>query len=497
MDLVTPPRHLGEYLVEEGLISAATLTAVLAEHRITRERLGRILVKRGFLSSQALRQALQTLGVEDFSGDAYFTSQIPPQVLIDLQVMVMGEAKDTLFLATRSSERWVRAQLAQYVGNLQLKFVPFDPMQMERYLQQLQGQASGYSLLDRLLTDAVRLGYSDLHFTPKSASFSVFGRYLGVRMLIHEGPAQEYSRLAAQIKDRANMDIAERRLPQDGAFTAEINGRNVDFRVATVPVLAGEALVIRVLDPDNAQKTLEQLGITQLGVWREGVGRSDGLCLICGPTGSGKTTTLNATLREMDRFGQAIFTAEDPVEYALPYIGQVNVTAETGLTFDRALKAFMRADPDVIVLGEVRDKETAKAALKMAETGHLVLATLHTESIFGAIQRLQDIGVDGVELKFLLRAVLVQRLMRVTCPSCQGRGCLECKHGGYSGRTVVSECAYFKGAPEVQALLQGERSWNTMQEDAFAKVKAGVTDDREFLRVFQSEAKRMLEHAAL
>jgi type II secretory ATPase GspE/PulE/Tfp pilus assembly ATPase PilB-like protein len=262
----------------------------------------------------------------------------------------------------------------------------------------------------------------------------------------------------------------------------------IDLRVATLPTTNGETIIIRLLDPDRVQPKLDGLGITRLTEWRNGVSRPEGLCLICGPTGSGKTTTLNASVKEMDRFGRAIHTVEDPVEYRIAYTNQVHINPAVGLDFSRAVRAFMRADPDVIILGEVRDTETARNAVKAAETGHLVVATLHTGSILGAVQRLRDLDVPAHELRHLIRSILVQRLIRVYCKECHGAGCPSCHNTGYAGRTVTSECAYFAGEAEVSALLEGKRNWPTMVEDALLKVDAGQTSLEEVRRVFGAEA---------
>jgi general secretion pathway protein E len=294
------------------------------------------------------------------------------------------------------------------------------------------------------------------------------------------------------------MDMAEKRRPQDGGFQLDFNGRLVDLRVATVPTPDGEIVVIRILDPEKAQVNLDKLGITRVDEWRRGMTRSDGLCLICGPTGSGKTTSLNATVKELDRFGKAIFTAEDPVEYRIPYVAQVNINNSVDLDFARAIKAFMRSDPDIIIIGEVRDEETARNAIKAAETGHLVFATLHTGSIPGAVNRLRDLGVDAHELKYVLRSVMAQRLMRTICNACNGDGCKECFNKGYGGRTIVSEVKYFTTEKEVNAIINSnpdediDVTWSTMIEDGFLKYKTKETSPGEFVRVFGTEAENML-----
>jgi general secretion pathway protein E len=390
-------------------------------------------------------------------------------------------------------ERQVLLEVEPMVLGLKISFVPCNPDQLEGYLSDVQRLThDSNNLVDRLLRMAMTENCSDLHIVPRHNTYTVMFRRLGVRQIGHEGSLEEYNTLTARIKDLSKMDLAERRIPQDGSFQIEHDGKIVDLRVATIPTANGELIVVRILDPDRVQPRLEGLGITRLDEWRKGVSRPEGLCLICGPTGSGKTTTLNASVKEMDRFGRAIYTVEDPVEYRIAYTGQVNINPSVGLDFSKAVRAFMRADPDVIVLGEVRDPDTARNAIKAAETGHLVVATLHTGSIFGAVQRLRDLEVPAHELRHLLRTVLVQRLLRVFCTHCHGKGCVLCFKTGFAGRTITSECAYFSGEKEVTDLLEGRGSWPTMVEDAVLKVEQGVTSEEEVTRVFGAEASTAL-----
>jgi len=480
--------RLGEYLLARNLISQTALDAALEEQRITKEKLGFILTRNGFLTRAALIDAILALNPERLHGESLFTARVPGELLMRLRTMVVAETKDSVFLATLLPEAQVRVELSAYYPE-KIVFVAANHEQVDTYLEKVRSMSQDTDQLsERLLRRAFSEQVSDVLIIPRYASYTVFFRSLGVRHLVHEGPLDEYNTLAARIKDQAKMDLAERRVPQDGGFGMDYDGKLVDLRVATVPSKNGETIVIRLLDPDRVQPSLTGLGITRVEQWRKGVSRPDGLALICGPTGSGKTTTLNASIKEMDRFGRSINTLEDPVEYGIAYVNQVNINHALGLDFARGIRAFMRADPDIIVVGEVRDPETARNAIKAAETGHLVLATLHTGSIFGAVQRLRDLEVPAHELKYLLRTVLVQRLVRTYCPHCQGKGCAACNNRGYAGRTVVSECAYFGNEHEVMRLLDGECWWPTMLEDALLKYRGGITSVEEVERTFGAEA---------
>lgn len=484
---------LGEYLLRKELITPVQLNAALEEQRITHERLGLILTRGGFLTRKSLLDAVLATNPDQIHGEALFTARVPGELLLETKTMVVAETKDKIFLTTLGSERQAAAEIKPHYPEADLVFVAGNFEQVDNYLEDVRAMMQDDdSLVDKLLRRAFSEGASDVHIVPRYSSYTVFFRHLGVRNPVHEGDLDEYNTLAARIKDLSRMDLAERRIPQDGGFQMEYNGKLVDLRVATLPVGSNEYVVIRLLDPDRVQPSLNGLGISRVEEWRKGVSRPDGLCLICGPTGSGKTTTLNATIKEMDRFSNSIFTLEDPVEYRIPYLGQVNTNPSLGLDFARGIRAFMRSDPDVIVVGEIRDPETARNAIKAAETGHLVLGTLHTGTIHGALQRLRDLDVPTNELVYLLRAALVQRLVRTTCQVCHGAGCKACSMTGYSARTIVSECAYFPGEDDVKRLLEGEMWWPSMLEDAVDKYREGATTSKEIIRVFGEEARALI-----
>lgn len=492
---IAPVRmRLGDYLLSKSLISKTALNAALAEQKITQERLGFILVRGGFLTRADLLEAILASNPEAIHNESVFTARVPAEVLLETRTQVVAETASRVFVATLGSEAQARSDIQHYYPEGDLEFVAADVDKVDDYLEQVRSMHQNEdSILDRILRQAFSEGISDIHINPRYASYSILSRRLGFRSLTHEGTLEEYNMLAARIKDMSRMDLAERRIPQDGGFQMEFNGKLVDLRVATIPTNNSEYIVIRLLDPDKVQPTLTGLGITRIEEWRKGVSRPDGLCLICGPTGSGKTSTLNASIKEMDRFGSAIFTMEDPVEFRVPYVAQVNKNEAMGLDFARGIRAFMRSDPDTIVLGEIRDEETARNAVKASETGHLVLGTLHTGSIHDAAARLRDLGVPPHELMYMLRVILVQRLIRTICLTCSGDGCTACAQSGYGARTAVSECVYLSSEVEVQRLLNGERWWPTMLEDAVGKFKEGLTTRDELLRVFGEEARVLLD----
>lgn len=494
MASLPPKKRLGEYLQDKNLLSKEQLDACLGEQKVTHDKLGVILVRNGFVTKKDLVEAILSTNPDQIHSETFFSGRVPLEMLLKHKIMLVTETDTTLYACALDNEKQAGIELQGLFPDKKIVFVAGDLDKIDGYLEDVRSMLrDDAALIDRLLRQAFAEGVSDMHIVPKHSSYSVLYRRLGVRRLVHEGGLDEYNTLVARIKDLSRMDLAERRVPQDGGFQGEFNGKLVDLRVSVTPTVTGEYVTIRLLDPDSVRPSLDGLGISAISAWRKGISRPYGLCLICGPTGSGKTTTLNATVKEMNRFSSAIFTLEDPVEYRIPYVGQVNVNPQLGLDFARGVRSFMRMDPDVIIVGEIRDAETARNAVKAAETGHLVLGTLHTGSIQGAIQRLKYLDVPAYELTYLLRSVLVQRLLRVYCDECHGVGCPACAGTGYAGRRIVSECAYFPSETEVDALLRGERSWKTMLEDAIDLEKSGKTSKAEVVRVFGAEAQEAFD----
>jgi len=513
-------RHrFAEHLLKKRLVSTEAIDAALQEQRVTGDLLGAILVRSGFMRQEKLVPTILEFNTSRIATEQVDETPIDTSVLERYGIIISAVTQDTVFVGTLSPEEVVAPIIRHYYPGKEPRFVAFLPERLPDFLDKMrrtqtfmdEDGAEGLrddEILDRLLASAIKQGASDVHIEPRSYSYSVFFRILGVRRLVHEGSLDEYNTVVAQLKDRGRMDLAERRIGQDGGFQIERAGRFVDLRAVTVPTSDGEQAIIRILDPDRVNPVLEELGITRISHWMRGITRKDGLCLICGPTGSGKTTTLNATIRRLNRFERKIYTIEDPVEYRIPYVGQVSANYQVGLDYSRAVKNFMRADPDVIVIGEIRDAETARNAIKAADTGHLVLGTLHTNSIVSSLSRLRDLEVDPHELRYILRSILVQSLVRTKCRYCHGVAhvngelCPVCKGQGYDSRTVVSECMSFGSSGEVDKILEmarsggnlsGQMPWPEMIDDALDKMVDGQTDAEEMRKVFGSQARERAE----
>ncbi|WP_157268480.1 type II secretion system ATPase GspE [Azohydromonas aeria] len=359
-------------------------------------------------------------------------------------------------------------------------------------------------MLNALLTQAAKDGASDIHIEPYERASSVRFRVDGTLREVVQPNRALHAALISRLKIMAELDIAEKRLPQDGRISLRIGGRAIDVRVSTLPSAHGERAVLRLLDKGESKFSLEGLGMDGdvLATFDRLVHQPHGIVLVTGPTGSGKTTTLYASLGRLDTATTNILTVEDPVEYELPGIGQTQVNARIELTFAKALRAILRQDPDVIMIGEIRDFETAQIAIQASLTGHLVLATLHTNDAPSAVTRLTDMGVEPFLLSSSLLGVLAQRLVRKLCPECRrqddaGRwhpvGCEHCAHSGYRGRTGVYELMVadeqVRGliharAPEAQMRAAAEAAGlRSMREDGDRLVAAGITSPEEVLRV--------------
>ena len=358
-------------------------------------------------------------------------------------------------------------------------------------------------MLNALLTQAARDGASDIHIEPYERHSSVRFRVDGTLREVVQPNRALHAALISRLKIMADLDISEKRLPQDGRISLRIGTRAVDVRVSTLPSAHGERAVLRLLDKTESKLSLESVGMQGdvLRRFEHLVTQPHGIILVTGPTGSGKTTTLYAALQRLDAGASNIMTVEDPIEYELPGIGQTQVNAKIDLDFAKALRAILRQDPDVIMIGEIRDFETAQIAIQASLTGHLVLATLHTNDASSAVTRLTDIGVEPFLLSSSLLGVLAQRLVRKRCTFCLGQsaglglpmGCEHCGQTGYSGRTGVFEllvtneavrAQIHNRASEAEIRAAAIKSGMTlMREDGQRLVAAGITSPEELLRV--------------
>jgi type II secretion system protein E len=394
-------------------------------------------------------------------------------------------------------------------------------------LKALAEDAPVVRLVQALLLRAVERRASDLHLEISQQQFRVRYRVDGVLCESEPPPRRMYTPAISHLKLRAKMNIAERRLPQDGRMKMEVAGRQVDMRVSTVPTVYGESMVIRLLDQGPGLMGLESLGLDDetLQALQQAIAQPHGMILVTGPTGSGKTSTLYAALGCVNVPENKIITVEDPVEYQIDGINQIQVKAQIGLTFASALRSIVRQDPDIIMVGEIRDQETAEISIQSALTGHLVFSTLHTNDSFGAAHRLMDMGVESYLIASSVVLIVAQRLVRMICPHCKqatppteadllflaeegvsaeqvpqlfhGRGCSHCGQSGYTGRTgiyellpmttAIKEAIIKKLSAEgvrKKALEQGVR---TMRADGIRKVLAGITTLEELARVTRQE----------
>lgn len=372
-------------------------------------------------------------------------------------------------------------------------------------------------LLNAVLAEALKEQASDIHIEPYEAEARIRFRLDGVLKTVLTPSVQIAPLLISRIKVMSRLDIAEKRLPQDGRMTVRLGGRQIDMRISTMPSSYGERVVLRLLDKQAGQLRVDDLGMSSAlkATLVDLVERPHGIILVTGPTGSGKTTTLYAALQQMDRQQRNIMTVEDPVEYDLAGISQTQVNLRAGMTFAKGLRAMLRQDPDVILIGEIRDSETAEIATQASLTGHLVLSTLHTNTASGAVTRMQDLGVDGFLLASTLRGVLAQRLVRRLCDACKQEtaadallaeklgipvastiytpaGCDQCNHTGFDGRLGIFELVTINdklqrlihdGAGEVEIEKSIRAEVPSIQQSGFAMVRDGLTTIEEVLRV--------------
>ncbi|MBN1355551.1 type II secretion system ATPase GspE [bacterium] len=393
-------------------------------------------------------------------------------------------------------------------------------------LRDMASEAPVIKLVNLLFSQAVEMRASDIHIEPFEGDLKIRFRVDGVLHDQEAPPKRFQAAIISRVKILSGLNIAEHRLPQDGGIRLRIMGQRIDVRVSTVPTLYGESVVMRLLDRSSMFLDLESLGFpgTELKLFEQIIQHPHGMVLVTGPTGSGKTTTLYAALDKINLPGKKIITVEDPVEYQLKGVNQIQVNAKIGLTFASGLRSIVRQDPDIVMVGEIRDLETAEIAVQSALTGHLVFSTVHTNDACGAVTRLQDMGMENYLIASCLDCALAQRLVRTICPECrrsiqvdhraleelevdngnggqitvyQGEGCKRCNKTGYRGRTGIYEMFIIND--EIRQLILDKASANilkrearkfgmrTLREDGWQKVKSGMTTIEEVMRVTQIE----------
>lgn len=416
-------------------------------------------------------------------------------------------------------------QLMEDIGNESDLFALAEELPDTEDLLESEDDAPIIKLINAMLGEAIKEGASDIHIETFETQLLVRFRVDGVLREILKPNRKMASMLVSRIKVMSKMDIAEKRVPQDGRITLRIAGRAVDVRVSTMPSSHGERVVLRLLDKNNVRLNLEDLGMTKVnrGHFSGLIRKPHGIILVTGPTGSGKSTTLYAGLSEINSKDRNILTVEDPIEFDLQGIGQTQVNAKVDMTFARGLRAILRQDPDVVMVGEIRDLETAQIGVQASLTGHLVMSTLHTNTAAGAITRLEDMGIEPFLLSSSLLAVLSQRLVRTLCPECKTthepsaqecsilgvaagseanhqvcrpKGCAACNHTGYRGRTGIHELLIVdEGIRELIHNGHGEQAiekyirQNTpsIRDDGCRKVLSGATSLEEVLRVTRED----------
>jgi general secretion pathway protein E len=382
-----------------------------------------------------------------------------------------------------------------------------------------QDDAPVIRLINGLISEAINQGASDIHIEPAEQAVVVRLRLDGVLREVLQAPARLRARLVSRIKVMARLDIAEKRLPQDGRISLTLGGRAVDVRLSTLPSRYGERVVMRLLDKDQGLRSLDSLGMNEavLSRFRASLQTPNGIVLVTGPTGSGKTTTLYAALNLLNDRTRNILTVEDPIEYAVDGVGQTQVNAKIGMTFAAGLRAILRQDPDIVMVGEIRDTETAQIAVQASLTGHLVFSTVHTNDAVAAITRLKDMGVEPYLLASTLRAIVAQRLVRRLCQTCkrpavigpqeqamlstigaeratvyEAAGCPDCRGSGYVGRIGLYEFVAIDddirrmihaGASEQQMAAHAFRDADPLLRSGLKLAAAGVTSLSDVLRV--------------
>lgn len=543
-------KRLGELLLEFGLITKEQLQAALEEQKVTSQPLGEILTQKGILTEEQLIEVMEfQLGIPHLNLDRCTIEKsivelLPEELSRRYHVMPVQKRGNRLTLAMVDPLDYVAIDDIRMTTGLQVDPVIATRDNIDRAIEKYYGLKHSVSevlkeipevqvteqdvqaedapivrMVNQLIEQAVDERASDIHFDAQRSGVVVRFRIDGVLHTQMKLPRHLQPILTARIKIMSNLNIAERRLPQDGRIQMQVRGRTIDVRVATLPTIYGEKVVLRLLDVKNVFTQVEQLGFSPRNqqAFLDMIQSAHGIVLVTGPTGSGKTTTLYAALQRLNSEDKNLITVEDPVEYQLDGVNQVQINPTVGLTFAAGLRSILREDPNIIMVGEIRDRETAEIAFRAALTGHLVLSTLHTNDAPSSIMRLIDMGLEPYLIASTIRGIVAQRLVRKICPECReaydpqpheqsllqkhrvaaeklwrGRGCSACHNTGYRGRLAIHEILPFEEAVrqfvrENQPLRvyqewAEQQGFRSMLADGLAKAVQGATTVEEVLQ---------------
>ncbi|WP_339220690.1 ATPase, T2SS/T4P/T4SS family [Paenibacillus sp. FSL H8-0332] len=544
-------KRLGDLLVENGIISQEQLEEALVEQRKTKRKLGDLLITQGYITEQQLIEVLEfQLGIPHVSLFKYqidpaITQIIPESMAKRYQVLPFMKEGSKLMVAMAdpldyfaiedlrmstgfriepaiSSRDELTRAIARHYGmrdSMSQMMVEL-PTQEEIEETEITDEDSPIvRLVNQMIQQAVSLRASDIHVDPGENNLSIRYRIDGTLRTERIIPKQMQGFITARLKIMARLNIAERRLPQDGRIKMQFDYKMVDIRVSSLPTMHGEKIVLRLLDLSTGVKSVDTLGFSDVNAdaFRDMISKPYGILLITGPTGSGKSTTLYSALSQLNTENANIITIEDPVEYQLEGVNQVHVNPAIGLTFAAGLRSILRQDPNIVMVGEIRDTETAEIAVRASLTGHLVLSTLHTNDAISTISRLRDMGVEPYLIASSLLGVVAQRLVRKICPDCKeehkpteqesimlrryglpveviyrGRGCGNCNNTGYRGRIAIHEVLTINDhlrqlitdSASIEQLRAAGREQGMIElvEDGFVKVSKGITTLQEVMR---------------
>lgn len=550
---------LGTWLVNEGVITQKQLEDALEYQRMNPGKtgvLGKTLIHLGYCTEDdiariiAKQAGVPLVSLEKFQIEASAVATVPVEVMKRYRALPIGFKEGKLMVAMQkptdimaiddlrvltgydilpvfSSDSELEVAIEKYSrSTMEFDKGEEEVVQTEEIVSTPEDneQKPAVQLANMILSQAVSAKASDVHIERYEKNMRVRFRIDGVLHDVMEPPVKMHASLVSRIKVMANMDIAERRVPQDGRMSLKIEGKQVDIRVASLPTTFGERLTLRLLDSSSKMITLEELGVAPelLSKYQEVIKLPYGFILVTGPTGSGKSTTLYAGLNAVDRVAKNVITIEDPVEYRMEGVNQIQINTQAGLTFESGLRSILRNDPDIIMVGEIRDINTAKIAIEAAMTGHMVFATLHTNDAPGAVSRLTEMGIEPFLTASSLVCVLAQRLARVLCSHCKEafqvsrqelqkvpdfplgtwehevtlyrpKGCMRCSNTGFRGRIGIFELLFV--SEKIQQLILAKASTReikraamqegmiTLRQDGLHKVKQGITSLEEVLRV--------------